>query len=695
MSPLVPASEATTPIADLFARVVSALRISLQFDHAELDLFDDPETVRILAFDVDVSASPAVRGASRDHFSHWLWPPADETPLCVGDASSRLDRECAEDRRLLEDGMQSILALPLRVGDRRLGRFALASRAGELFGPSHLAALVPIVELLAVAAESARLWEIESRRQMRRARLDALLPTIAEALDVRQVFLGMSQVIQDIVPHDVMAFALLTPDRGGVQIQAATLAGLREMPEYRFTNEEEALDSNWRFLLAHDLTPVEPGVLRARISPRDAPEAVDVLVRPGLAWTQFVAAAGVRSTLRVPIRAHGRPIGGLAFFSRQPYAYSEEDGELASRIADHVALALAHQELAEEAKAIAQAEERATQLEARVTQLTSELDRFSAHRALGQSAKWRQILADVAQVAPTDTTVLVTGETGTGKEVVARAIHRGSARARGPFVAINCAALPEQLLESELFGHERGAFTGALAARAGKIEQAAGGVLFLDEVGEMTPPVQAKFLRVLQEREFQRLGGARTLRADVRVVAATNRDPRRAMESGAFREDLYYRLSVFEIYLPPLRDRADDILVLAEAFLEEIASGVGRPAAGISEDARQQLLAYAWPGNVRELRNAMERAVILCNGGLITRDHLPMTLARSVAAATAEKPAEPLAAALTHEAVERELLLKALAQTRNNKTQAARLLNLSRGHFYTLLRRHGLTDARR
>jgi transcriptional regulator with PAS, ATPase and Fis domain len=305
-------------------------------------------------------------------------------------------------------------------------------------------------------------------------------------------------------------------------------------------------------------------------------------------------------------------------------------------------------------------------------------------------------------VADTDTTVLITGESGTGKEVVARYIHRGSRRSRGPFVALNCAALPEQLLESELFGFERGAFTGAHVSRAGKIEQAAGGVLFLDEVGEMTPSVQAKFLRVLQEREFQRLGGTKLIRAQVRVIAATNRDPRLAMERGTLREDLYYRLSVFEIALPPLRERTDDILLLADAFLQEVGASVGRPAAGISEDARVQLLRHAWPGNVRELRNAMERAVILCEGGLVTSEHLPIAVAnspRAMSPAPSPSPARPSDAfpsgGINLEAVERDLIQKALANAHNNKSMAAKLLGVPRGQFYSLLRRHGLTDARR
>src|SRR6185295_5396953 len=192
----------------------------------------------------------------------------------------------------------------------------------------------------------------------------------------------------------------------------------------------------------------------------------------------------------------------------------------------------------------------------------------------------------------------------------------------GPFIALNCAALPEQLLEAELFGYERGAFTGATQSKPGQLELAAGGTLFLDEVGEMSPSAQAKFLRVLQEREFQRLGGTRVLRTDARIVAATNRDLPKAIANGQFREDLFYRLNVFAIRLPALRDRRDDVLPLSDAFLAEIGRGLGRPAAGISRDARQLLIDYPWPGNVRELRNILERAAILCDGGLITADHL-------------------------------------------------------------------------
>jgi len=279
--------------------------------------------------------------------------------------------------------------------------------------------------------------------------------------------------------------------------------------------------------------------------------------------------------------------------------------------------------------------------------------------------------------------------------VISNMIHQGSPRAGKPFVAINCASLPEQLLESELFGHEKGAFTGAFATKVGRMEQAAGGTLFLDEIAEMSPLVQAKFLRVLQEREFQRLGGTRTLKADVRVIAATNRDLSTAITRQTFREDLYYRLNVFQIHIAPLRDRPEDILPLAESFLEELGKTMGRPAAGISRDAREWLLSYPWPGNVRELRNAIERAILLCDGGLITREHLPTPVDRSDSHPAGNGSSGPVAL-LPHNGldlatVEKDLLEKALSQAKGNKSKAARLLGLTRAQLYSRIEKYGVS----
>jgi transcriptional regulator with PAS, ATPase and Fis domain len=309
------------------------------------------------------------------------------------------------------------------------------------------------------------------------------------------------------------------------------------------------------------------------------------------------------------------------------------------------------------------------------------VDSMTHAGVVGESTEWRDILKKATQVATTDTTVLLTGESGTGKEVVARFIHRASGRRNRPFVALNCAALPEQLLESELFGYERGAFTGAQHSKPGHIELADGGVLFLDEVSDMSVCAQAKFLRVLQEREFQRLGGTRTLKAQIRVVAATNRDLRTAVDVGDFREDLFYRLRVFDISIPPLRERPADIVPLCQMFLREIGKSFGRTPGALTNNAREALLAHDWPGNVRELRNALERAAILAEGGLIHPEHLAL---ESRSKASGDRTTANLGR------VERETIERVLRETRWNKSQAARRLGLSRTQLYSRIRRYGL-----
>jgi transcriptional regulator with PAS, ATPase and Fis domain len=321
---------------------------------------------------------------------------------------------------------------------------------------------------------------------------------------------------------------------------------------------------------------------------------------------------------------------------------------------------------------------------ARERQLDSRIDNASrTSRAVGESPAWRDVLKKAIQVAATDTTTCLSGESGTGKEVVARFIHGASPRSRGPFVAINCAALPESLLESELFGFERGAFTGAQQAKPGQIELAAGGVLFLDEVGEMTPAAQAKFLRVLQEREFLRLGGVRAIRANVRVIAATNCCLHQAVARGQFRLDLYYRLNVFDIRIPPLRERREDIVILALSFLEERARATGRAHVKLTAAATDTLLRHEWPGNVRELYNALERATIVCEDGVIGAQDLSL--------------APPMVSAMVGSrnlnVVERQTIERAMREVGGNKSRAARQLGISRTQLYCRLRKHGLQDA--
>jgi Nif-specific regulatory protein len=304
---------------------------------------------------------------------------------------------------------------------------------------------------------------------------------------------------------------------------------------------------------------------------------------------------------------------------------------------------------------------------------------LSRGRIVGRSAAWMEVLTQAKQVAATHTTVLLHGDSGTGKEVVARFIHRTSPRKDGPFVAINCAALPETLLESELFGHERGAFTGAHQSKAGQIELASAGVLFLDEVSEMSLAAQAKFLRVLQEREFRRLGGTRLLKTNARVVAATNRDLHAAMTAGTFREDLYYRLRVFDIRIPPLRERRGDIALLTDAFLEDLGHAVGCRPAGISDEVRGMLSVHDWPGNVRELRNVLERAMILCRDGLITPKHVALQPAPRLPASTASL-----------DEIVRRRIEQTLIDTDWNISKSARNLGLTRTQMYVRLKRYQL-----
>jgi two-component system response regulator AtoC len=556
------------------------------------------------------------------------------------------------------------------------GALWATSSAVEAFTERHEELMDSVADLLSLALQHDMLRTMESIRRERIDTLDRLLHTMAEALDIRHIFAEVSDAVRGGLPHDILVLTSWAEDGRSVRVYAMT--GM-QVDDPAFSAPMMIAD-NERYLLHRD-----PYVVR------DA----DAEIVPESVRGRIFRRLGARSALRVPLALDTGVFGSLFFLARDAERFGEADLDFARRVADLLALALSYQRLAEAARRDAAARETAAQLEAKVATLTRELEtRTGARRLVGHSQQWKDVLAQAARVAQTETTVLLTGESGTGKEVIARFIHQGSRRKHGPFVAINCAALPDQLLESELFGHERGAFTGAVAAKPGRIEQANGGVLFLDEVGEMSPAVQAKLLRVLEEREFMRLGSTRSSHADIRVVAATNRDLHAAMHRGDFREDLYYRLSVFEIALPPLRNRLDDILELADAFLEEIGGTVGKPPAGIARDARDQLLAYAWPGNVRELRNAIERAVILADGGYIRTEHLPVAVPRPEPPPAAnETPSGALPpGGLNLEAIERSLVVQALAQARFNKTRAAKLLGLTRAQLYSRIEKYGLAD---
>jgi Nif-specific regulatory protein len=317
-------------------------------------------------------------------------------------------------------------------------------------------------------------------------------------------------------------------------------------------------------------------------------------------------------------------------------------------------------------------------------------DRYANQHLIGTSGPIRQVYDQVAQVARTNTTVLIRGESGTGKEMIAHAIHYNSSRAKKPFIKVSCAALPESLIESELFGYERGAFTGAQGLKKGRFELADGGTLFLDEVGDLSLATQVKLLRVLQEREFERLGGTQSVRVNVRLVAATHRPLEKLIGEGLFREDLFYRLNVFTIFAPPLRERKPDIMLLADHFLQKYSGEHGKGIKRIATPAIDMLTSYHWPGNVRELENTLERAVLVCEGGVVHAHHLPPTLQTAEASDTVPR----VSLAESVEAFEKDLILDALKTSRGNRAKAAKLLGTTERIFNYKVKKYRVSAER-
>jgi transcriptional regulator with GAF, ATPase, and Fis domain len=613
-----------------------------------------------------------------------------------------------------EAGFRAGVMVPIRAGGRTIGVLTILSLGPGAYSTAHRDLAQALADLAAPAIENVVLRQREQRRRERLAALVGIARTLGESLHVRDIFDRLAGTIRPVLDFDIMGAGLISPSGREIEIVA----------EFDFapttpTPSRIPLES---FSFADRVERGETVLIH------DAPTELDA----ALSGDRLVIDGGGRSVLSVPLWFGERAGGALYLGKRRPYWFDASDGEIAAAIAAQVVVAIQHQRLAEEQRRLTQAEGRARRLAERLESLRSELgERFALDAVIGRAPALREQLVHAAKVAVTETTVLLTGESGTGKELVARGIHAASLRADGPFVAINCAALPETLLESELFGHERGAFTGADRQKPGRFELAHGGTLFLDEVGELSPAVQAKLLRVLQEKEYERVGGTATLRADVRVIAASNRDLAAAVQRGQFREDLFYRLDVFSIHLPALRDRGDDVLLLADHFVRTLAARMGKGEAGLSREAREALLAHSWPGNIRELGNAIERALIVSDAGLITAAQLGLTKPRPVdrraldyravdrttvdsRTATEDdgtatngsrtsvrgRSTEPESISTgpptahgdlpTLATTEKQLVQAALAKARGNKSRAAALLGLSRSQLYTRLKRFGL-----
>lgn len=422
--------------------------------------------------------------------------------------------------------------------------------------------------------------------------------------------------------------------------------------------------------------PISRTLVERVVAERSAVLANDVLQAGGWDGVESVQAARLQSLLAAPLTGREGTLGALYLDTREPgIHFDERHLELMTAVAGIAVVALANVRRLEE-------------LEEENQRIEEALDAGM----VGESSAVREIQRLLARVAATDSTVLLRGESGTGKEVAARALHRGSPRAGKPFVAVNCATLSETLLQSELFGHERGAFTGAVERKIGRIEAAQGGTLFLDEVGEIPAALQARLLRVLQEREFERVGGTRPIKADVRLIAATNRDLEKGIREGTFREDLFYRLNVITLTLPALRERREDVPLLASHFATLFGRKLGRRVAGFTPEARACLLRYGWPGNVRELANAIERAVVLGEGELIRPEDLPETVLES---APAERGGDGGPVGKYHDSInvfKQRLILDAIDQAGGNITRAAELLDLNPTYLHRLIRNFDLKE---
>jgi transcriptional regulator with GAF, ATPase, and Fis domain len=567
--------------------------------------------------------------------------------------------------KMAESALRARLAVPLLAAGRIVGALVVMSGTAGIYGEAQAAVCRQIADLVGPFVETVVALHRERRRRERLNAVTALPTILGASLTVSEVLERLGEAVRPLIDFDVMRLRLLAPAGQGFERIGPIVA---TPPAHPTTTAIE------EYSIAERLRRGEMVLIR------DAERELDPR-RPG---DRRIIESGGRSLLAVPLFFGERVGGCLVFRSSRLSWYDESDIEVAQAIAAPLVLALQHQQLAEE-------ERRARGLEKSLRRARCELHRrYGFEQIIGRSPLLREALASAARVAPTQTTVLLTGESGTGKELVARAIHYASPRADGPLVAVNCAALPDALLESELFGHERGAFTGADRRKPGRFELAAGGTLFLDEVGDLSAPVQVKLLRVLQEREYQRVGGTATLKADVRLIAATNRDLAAEMAAGRFRSDLYYRLNVFNVHLPALRERGDDVLLLADQFIRDLSARMGKAEITLSREAAEALPRHRWPGNIRELQNAIERALIACEGRLITAAHLGLRPGIEDPAPPAPAATPPTGAAGSLQELERAAVLDALRRTQGQKSRAAALLGITRFQLYARLKRFGI-----
>jgi two-component system response regulator HydG len=567
---------------------------------------------------------------------------------------------------------RSLLIIPIKMSGKVIGLLGLHdTRSMRVWLDEEVSFLESIASQLAIGYQYTTLYVAQEHETRRTNALLEVANTLNSHSDFKEVSARVIERAIGLVGADYGALGVL--DQTGTRISLESFKSAEGTKLGKMLRMIEQYDKS----LAVDSFAALGDLLRDGKTLRLVDSQLPLAIR-----LFFNTQLKGNSALVAPVHVAGKTFGLLGFVWSKGSTFEEHDVALVEGIADQIGTALERDQLSTE-----------------VMRLRSELHRQS--EIVGQAPAIRRAIELGLNVADTSTTVLITGKSGTGKELIANLIHHNSPRKDKPFIKINCGAIPETLLESELFGHEKGAFTDARSQRQGRFEEANGGTLFLDEVGEMTPSAQVRLLRVLQDGEFTRVGGKQVLKTDVRVIAATNADLEMEIEAGNFRKDLFYRLSVFPISLPPLRERIEDIHVLVVHFLDQYKERSGRFVSGISKEAMRALVNYNWPGNVRELENAIERGVIIATGRQIELEDLPPAVARSAAEVNAHaRQARAFAASegraidiaielpSTIDEIERRVIEATLDYTEGDKSKAARLLNIGRKTLYRKLEQY-------
>jgi formate hydrogenlyase transcriptional activator len=543
---------------------------------------------------------------------------------------------------LCDRGVRSLCVVPVTTALRRLGALAFGSAHEGAYSEADVTFLQQVARQVAVAVDNALNFEQaqSAQRQLKdeRDRLSLLLEvnnTVVSVLDLHELLKAVSASLQHLVPHEYASLSLYDPETQRLQIHALDFPVSKGLLQEGLSVPVEGTPTG------RALTSRQP-ILITRSD----------IEQFGAEMARRILAEGLKSACCLPLISHDRPLGTLVVASLQEENFPQKDAELLQHVANQIAIAV------ENSLAYGQVVERANKLTEEKLYLQDEIrTEHNFEEIIGDSPALKEILQQVQTVAPTDSTVLLLGETGTGKELIARAIHNLSARRERTLVKVNCAAIPTGLLESELFGHEKGAFTGAIAQRVGRFELAHRGTIFLDEVGDIPLELQPKLLRILQEQEFERLGSTRTIRVDVRVVAATHADLLEKVAAKQFRDDLYYRLNVFPVTIPPLRERGEDIPLLVRYFTQKYARRMKKSIDRIPAGAMEALREYDWLGNIRELENFIERAVILSRGSEL---ELPLS-----ELAERQKSSSAVSAdnSMTLAEAEREHILRTLKET--------------------------------